>query len=257
MPLLEVQKLTKTFGGVTAVHDLDFEIEKGQIVGLIGPNGAGKTTVFNMITGTFRPTRGRVIFTDTDITGLKTYDIVRLGLTRSYQQTLLFGEMTVMENLLLGFHLKSGIGFCGAVLNTVSTRRKEKHLLEKATKIAHLFDLDHVLHERAQNLPHGYQKALGVGIAWAADPELLLLDEPVTGMNLEETSQMLHKIQELNAQGVTIFLVEHDMQLVMNVCERVVVLNYGRKIADGTPKEICENKEVIAAYLGAKYATEG
>lgn len=254
MPLLELQKLSKTFGGVTAVDELDLNIEKGQIVGLIGPNGAGKTTVFNMITGTLRPTRGKVIFTGRDITGLKTYDIVRLGLTRSYQQTLLFGEMTVLENILLGFHLKSGIGFWGAVLNTISTRRKEKHLLEKAAEIAHLFELDNVSQEPAQNLPHGYQKALGVSIAWAAEPKLLLLDEPVAGMNHEETARMLRRIQDLNAQGLTIFLVEHDMRLIMNVCERVVVLNYGRKIADGTPKEICDNKEVIAAYLGSKYA---
>jgi branched-chain amino acid transport system ATP-binding protein len=255
MPLLELQKLTKFFGGVSAVNELDLTIEKGQIVGLIGPNGAGKTTVFNMITGTFRPTKGRVILTGKEITGLKTHDIVGLGLTRSYQQNLLFREMTVLENILLGFHLKSGIGFWGAILNTVSTRRKEKHLLEKAAEIAHFLELDHVLHEYAQNLPHGYQKALGVGIALAANPELLLLDEPVTGMNPEETGQMLRKIRDINRRGLTILLVEHDMWLIMNVCERVVVLNYGSKIAEGTPEEICANKEVIAAYLGSKYAT--
>jgi branched-chain amino acid transport system ATP-binding protein len=255
MPLLELQKLTKYFGGLTAVNELDLSIEKGQIIGLIGPNGAGKTTAFNTITGKFRPSSGKVIFKGENITGLKPHTLVGLGLARSFQQTLLFGEMTVLDNIIVGFHMRSQMGFQNALLNTASTRRQQKQLLDRATEIASFLELVHVKNELAKNLPHGYQRLLGVGIALATDPELLLLDEPATGMNPEETDRMLLKIKDMNKKGLTILLVEHSMRLVMNVCERIVVLNFGRKIAEGLPEEICKNKEVITAYLGSGYAT--
>jgi branched-chain amino acid transport system ATP-binding protein len=252
--LLECKGLTKYFGGLKAVEELDFTVEKGQIVGLIGPNGAGKTTVFNTITGKFRPTRGKVIFNGKDITGLKPHTIVGLGLARAFQKTLLFEEMTVLENILVGFHLKSEINFRNSLLNTVSVRQQRKRLLEKAAEVASFLEINNFRHRLAKNLPHGYQRLLGLGIALATDPQLLLLDEPATGMNTEETDQMLVKIKELNDRGITILLVEHDMRLVMNVCEHIVVLNFGSKIAEGTPAEICEDKEVIAAYLGSEHA---
>jgi len=255
MPLLELQKLTKYFGGLRAVNELDLSIEKGQIVGLIGPNGAGKTTAFNIITGKFRPTSGKVIFKGKDITGLNLHTIAGLGLARSFQQTFLFSEMTVLDNILVGFHLKSKIGFWNALVSTSSTRHLQGQLVEKATEIIQFLGLEHVKYELARNLPHGYQRLLGIGIALATEPELLLMDEPSTGMNPEETEHLLGKIKEINKKGLTIFLVAHNVRLIMNVCERVIVLNFGSKIAEGTPEEICTNSEVINAYLGSGYAS--
>lgn len=256
MSLLELQKLTKHFGGLKAVDELDLTLEKGQVFGLIGPNGAGKTTAFNTITGKFRPTRGKVIFKGKDITGLKPHVIVGLGLARSFQQTLLFNEMTVLDNILVGFHLKSEIGFRDTLFNTASTRHQQEQLLERATEIANFLELENFKHELAKNLPHGYQRLLGIGIALATDPDLLLLDEPSTGMNSEETNRLVVKIKEMNSKGLTIFLVAHDMKLVMNLCQQIAVLNFGKKIAEGTPDEICENREVVSAYLGSEYAAK-
>lgn len=254
MPLLELQKLTKCFGGLTAVSELDLSIEKGEIVGLIGPNGAGKTTVFNTISGVFRPTRGKVLFKDKDITGLKPHSVVGSGLVRTFQLTTLFGEMTVLENILAGFHLTSGIGFWGVLFNTASIRGKQEQLLERTVELADFMGLIGKQHELAKNLPHGHQRMLEMAIALAASPELLLLDEPVTGMSAEEANEMMNKISDTRNRGITILLVEHDMRVVMDICDRICVLNFGKKIAEGSPEEICENKEVIAAYLGTEYA---
>ena len=254
MHLLELQKLTKYFGGLKAVDNVDLFVEKGQIYGLIGPNGAGKTTLFNTITGKYHPTRGKIIFKGADITGLQPHAVVGLGLARSFQQTLLFGEMTVLDNILLGFHLKSKIGFWNSLLYNTATRRSQEYLIGRATEIAHFLELDNVKHELARNLPHGYQRLLGIGIALATEPDLLLLDEPSTGMNAEETEHLLVKIKEMNSRGLTILLVAHDMKLVMNVCQRISVLNFGCKIAEGTPEEIANNREVITAYLGSEHA---
>ena len=254
MPLLELQRLTKCFGGLTAVNELDLSIEKGEIVGLIGPNGAGKTTVFNTISGVFRPTRGKVLFKDKDITGLEPHSVVRNGLVRTFQLTTLFGDMTVLENILLGFHLTSRIGFWVALFNTASTRGREEQVLERAAELADFMGLGGKQQELAKNLPHGHQRALEMAIALASNPELLLLDEPVTGMSAEEHKEMMNKISGTRDRGITILLVEHDMRVVMDICDRICVLNFGKKIAEGSPEEICENKEVIAAYLGAEYA---
>jgi len=253
MSLLQIRNATKYFGGLRSVNKVDLSIEKGQIVGLIGPNGAGKTTLFNMITGKIRPTRGRVILKGKDITGLPTHAIVGLGLARSFQQNLLFTEMTVLDNILVGFYQKSRIGLWNALINKVSNRHSQNQLIERSLEIAHFLELEHLKNEPANNLSLGYQRLLGIGIALATDPELLLMDEPSTGMNAEETERLLVKIKEMNNGGLTILLVAHDMQLVMNVCERVAVLDFGRKIAEGTPEEISSNREVIAAYLGSGY----
>jgi branched-chain amino acid transport system ATP-binding protein len=255
MPLLEVKGLTKHFGGLTAVNHLDLSVEKGEIVGLIGPNGAGKTTVFNMIMGTYSPSKGKVVFKGKDITARKSHTIVSYGLVRSFQRTMLFSEMTVLQNILLGFHLVSEIRFWNSLFNGRATRIRQKRLLEKAAEIAEFMGLGLSKNQSAGNLPHGHQRLLGVAIALATNPELILMDEPVTGMNTEETDRMMNKIREIREKGVTTLVVEHDMRMVMNICDRLCVLNFGSKIAEGPPSEICKHKEVIGAYLGSEYAS--
>jgi branched-chain amino acid transport system ATP-binding protein len=257
MPLLEVKGLTKHFGGLRAVNTLDLSVEKGEITGLIGPNGAGKTTVFNMVMGTYSPSAGKVTFRGKDITGQRSHVIARQGLVRSFQRTVLFGEMTVLQNILLGFHLASETRFWNSLLGGRSLREKKNQLLEKAAEIADFMGLGQSKEQVARDLPHGHQRMLGVAIALATHPELILMDEPVTGMNPEETDRMMNKIREIRDQGVTILVVEHDMHLVMNICDRLCVLNFGSKIAEGPPSEISKNKEVIAAYLGSEYAFVG
>ena len=255
MPLLEVKGLTKNFGGLTAVNTLDLSVEKGEIVGLIGPNGAGKTTVFNLIMGTYSPNKGKVVFKGKDITGQKSHVIVSQGLVRSFQRTVLFSEMTVLQNILLGFHLISETRFWNSLFNGRATRIGQKRLLEKTVEIAEFMELGQSKDQLAGNLPHGHQRMLGVAIALATNPELILMDEPVTGMNTEEMDRMMIKIREIRDKGVTTLVVEHDMRLVMNICDRLYVLNFGSKIAEGSPSEICKHKEVIGAYLGSEYAS--
>jgi len=255
LPLLEVKGLTKSFGGLTAVNALDLSVEKGEIVGLIGPNGAGKTTVFNLIMGTYSPSKGKVIFKGREVTGQKSHAIVRQGLVRSFQRTVLFNEMTVLQNILLGFHLISETSFWNSLFNDRAVRTGQKRLLEKAAEIAEFMGLGQSGDQLAGNLPHGRQRMLGVAIALATNPELMLMDEPVTGMNTEETDRMMDKIREIRQRGVTTLVVEHDMRLVMNICDRLCVLNFGSKIAEGPPSEICRHKEVIGAYLGSDYAS--
>ncbi len=254
MPLLEVNGLTKHFGGLTAVHRLDLSVEKGEIVGLIGPNGAGKTTVFNMIMGTCAPNGGHVLFKGKEITKQQPHAIVAQGLVRSFQKTTLFDEMTVLENILLGFHLTSEVRFWGSLLRVRSVRNRRERLLEKAAEIAEFMGLEHHQNQMAKNLSHGHQRMLGVAIALATHPEMMLMDEPVTGMNVEEKNNLMDKIREIRKRGITTLIVEHDMRLVMNLCDRLCVLNFGSKIAEGPPFEICKNREVIAAYLGSEYA---
>jgi len=255
MPLLELQQITKTFGGLNAINGFDLKIEKGQIVGLIGPNGAGKTTLFNIISGAFPPTSGKIIFKGKDITGLGPSGVARHGLIRTFQLITIFKDMTVLENILLGFHLTSGLKFWPGVFNTASSRAAEKNLLERAREMADLVGLKDKQNEIARNLSYGHQKSLQIAISLAANPELLLLDEPFNGMSAEEQNAMMVKIRSIRERGVTILIVEHVMNIIMQICDNVYVLAFGKKLAEGTPQEICVNKEVIAAYLGNEYAS--
>jgi len=252
MALLEVRNLTKHFGGLAALDGLDLDINEGEILGLIGPNGAGKTTVFNMITGTLRHTRGEILLMGRKITGLKPNRIAGLGAVRTFQVTTLFGDMTVIQNVILGGHQKSGIGFWGALWNTRFTRRREISSREEAEKILEFMGLKDQEEEFAKNLPHGYQRRLELAIALAAQPKLLLMDEPLTGMNHEEVKDMLERIARIRKEGRTILLVEHNMRAVTSICDRIVVLSFGKKIAEGPPQEIIQNEKVIEAYLGVE-----
>jgi branched-chain amino acid transport system ATP-binding protein len=252
MPLLEIRGLVKSFGGLMAVSGLDFEVQPGEILGLIGPNGAGKTTVFNLISGFLSPSRGRILFRREDITGCKPHVIAKKGIIRTFQQTTLFDTKTVLENMLIGFHLASQSGFWAAMLGFSEITKKERRILSKAMEILDFMRLSHLRDEVAGSLPHGHQRSLGIAMALAAAPTLLLLDEPVTGMNPEETGAMMGLIRRIRERGVTILLVEHDMRAVMGLCERITVLNFGQKITEGTPDQIKENQQVIEAYLGVR-----
>jgi branched-chain amino acid transport system ATP-binding protein len=256
MPLLEVRKITKRFGGLVAIDELDFTIEGGEIVGLIGPNGAGKTTLFNVLSGFLSPTRGRVFFDRVDITGWKPHRVSEKGLVRTFQQNLLVSEMTALQNVVLACHLSSRVNLWGVLFNTRSRRENEQRSIREASEILTLVGLGEVSNELAKNLPHGYQRMLGIGVALAARPRLLMLDEPATGLNAVEMSRQMGIIRQIRDMGTTILLVEHQMQAVMNTCERICVLNFGKKIAEGTPSEIAANDTVIEAYLGAEYAAK-
>ncbi len=245
-------KLTKYFGGLAAVQDLDLNIKPGEILGLIGPNGAGKTTVFNLISGMFKPTQGSVMFKEANITGLKPNRIAKKGLVRTFQGNVLFKDFTVTENIMIGGHLNAGIGFFGDLANLAAIRRKREKVQEKALELLRFSGLERQKEELAVNLAHGHQRILGICIALAAEPELLMLDEPVAGMNAEEKESMKELIRRINQKGVTVLIVEHDMKVIMELCHRIAVLNFGVKIVQGTPEEIQVHPDVIEAYLGAE-----
>jgi branched-chain amino acid transport system ATP-binding protein len=251
--LLEVSGLTKHFGGLAAVSQLDFHVNKGEILGLIGPNGAGKTTVFNLITGVFPPTRGQVVFDEVDITHKKPHQVAQLGIGRTFQLNPLFGDFTVLENISASFHLHPKSSLLDIYFNTATYRRNEAYILEQSLEIAKLAGLDRVKYELAKNLPHGYQKMLGMARALATRPKLLLLDEPIAGMNPDEIDSALQNIKNTQEQGVTILIVEHNMQ-ILDLCDRVVVISFGQKITEGLPQEVRANEEVIKAYFGDEHA---
>jgi branched-chain amino acid transport system ATP-binding protein len=250
LALLEVTNLCKNFGKLQAVSDLNLSIDKGEIRGLIGPNGAGKTTVFNLLTGFSPPSSGKIIFDGEDVTKLEPHEVTEKGITRSFQQTFLFMQATVLENVMIGFHMNSKIGVLKEFLHLPSAKNKDNECKQKAMEIIEFMGLGTLTNEMAGNLPHGHQRSLGVSIALACNPRLLLLDEPVTGMNPTETVTMVERIRNIRDKGITIIMVEHSMRVVMNVCDRITVLNYGRKIAEGLPDEIKQNKDVVEAYLG-------
>jgi branched-chain amino acid transport system ATP-binding protein len=250
---LEISGLTKRFGGLTAVNQFDMYVNKGEILGLIGPNGAGKTTVFNLITGVFPPTRGKVVFDGTDITGKKPHKIAELGIGRTFQLNPLFANFTVLQNVVASFYLRPKSSLFDVYFNTRTYRRNEAYILEQSLEILKLVGLEKVKDELAKNLPHGYQKMLGVARALAVKPKLLLLDEPIAGMNPDEIDFTLTNIRRTQQQGTTIVVVEHNMQ-IMSLCDRVVVISFGQKIAEGTPEEMRKNKEVIQAYFGGEHA---
>ena len=249
MALLEVRSLSRHFGGISAVDGLTFHVNEGEIRGLIGPNGAGKTTTFNVISGYYRPTAGEVVYRGEAISGMKVSDIARRGVVRTFQSTTLFHEFTVLENVLVGRHLQTPAGFLGAIFGTA--RRGARAAEERAREILEFMGLAERSDEVAMNLPHGHQRALGIAVALAAEPALLMLDEPFTGMNPEETRRMMELVRKVRGRGVTILLVEHDMRAVMGLCEKITVLNFGRLLAEGTPAEVRANDDVVEAYLGA------
>ena len=253
MALLEVHGLSKRFGGLDAVSDLTFDVNEGQIFGLIGPNGAGKSTIFNMICGSLKPTSGTLTFQGKNTTGLSPHRIARRGIARVFQGNVLFPTSTVLTNVLMGMHLHTGLSLFGFLFGGPGARRREKALHSKAKGILELVGLADEADTVASDLPHGNQRHLCLAIALAAEPKLLLLDEPVTGMNAEEVLEMLDLIRMLrDKRGMTVVVIEHNMKAVMCLVDRIVAISYGRKIAEGSPEEIAKNEEVIEAYLGAE-----
>lgn len=249
--MLELSSVTKYFGGLAAVDSLNLKINRGEIVGLIGPNGAGKTTLFNLITGVLRLTKGRIVFEGQDTTNKKPCSIAERGIVRTFQETSLFPEFSVLQNIVAACHLNPRVGFWESLFHTSRYRRKEERILARAIDIMQFVGLAGVKDIPAQSLPHGHKRSLGIAIALAANPKLLLLDEPLCGMNAEEVDRAKVLINKAWQGGVTILLIEHNMRATMSLCQRIVVLNFGKKIAEGPPEEIKQNKEVVQAYLGA------
>ena len=251
MAMLEVNNLSISFGGLHAVDDFSVTIEKGELYGLIGPNGAGKTTVFNLLTGVYKPTEGRIRLDGKDITGKSTIEINRAGIARTFQNIRLFKDMPVLDNVKAGFHNRYAYSTLTGILRLPRMRAVENTLNDRAMEILKVFDLDREADVLAGNLPYGKQRKLEIARALATEPKLLLLDEPAAGMNPNETSELMETIRFVRDHfDMTILLIEHDMKLVSGICEKLSVLNFGRLLAQGETAEVLANPEVIAAYLG-------
>lgn len=248
MAILEINNVTKRFGGITALEDVSFKVEEGEIHGLIGPNGAGKSTMFKNIAGFYTPTKGSIVYQGQKIEGKKPHDISEKGIVRTFQETTLFSEMTVFENVMVGCHIKARTDLFSAVLGL--DKKKQKLAEQKAMEVLEFMGLGNRKKQLASELPLGSQRALAISVALASEPRLMLMDEPFAGMNPEETRHMMGLARKVQESGVTIVLVEHDMRAVMGLCHFLTVLNFGQLLAEGTPEEIQNNDKVIEAYLG-------
>jgi len=251
--LLELHKVTKHFRGLVAVDDFNMGVDGGELVGLIGPNGAGKSTIFNLITGVLQLTSGKITFNGIDITGKRPHEVAELGIGRTFQLNPLFSDFTVLENVVASFHLRPKSSFLDTLFNTGTYRQNEANIREQSLEILNLLGLNKVKNELGKHLPHGHRLILGIARALAVKPKLLLLDEPTRGMSLEEIDLALGAIERVCQEGVTIVLVEHNME-VIDFCDRVIVMNFGKKIAEGPVDQVRKNEEVVKAYLGSAHA---
>jgi branched-chain amino acid transport system ATP-binding protein len=250
MSYLEINKLYRSFGGLQAVFDVSFTVDKGTINAIIGPNGAGKTTLINLISGALPPDSGDILFNGRHIENLPPYSIAKKGISRTFQNIKLFPNMSVLENIMMGRHIRSNAGFLTGMLNLPWSWNEESHILNKSREIINAFKLDSFSDKPSDSLPFGKQRILEFARAMAMEPELLILDEPAAGLNMHETEELAGVITKIKNMGITILLIEHDMSLVMDISDNIIVLNYGEKIAEGTPAEIQKNSDVIKIYLG-------
>jgi branched-chain amino acid transport system ATP-binding protein len=253
LAILEVRGLYKFFGGLAAIRDVSMEIGEGELLSVIGPNGAGKTTLFNLITGILPFDKGNIFFNGSEITGLKSHSIARLGIGRTFQSTNLFEDKSVFETLLIGHHCITRSGVWDALLKTTLWQKEEVWIREKSREVLEFVNLTAYENELAKNIPTEAQKRLAMALVLVRDPKLIFLDEPMGGMNVEESMELAHLVQRIKQKGITVCLIEHKMRVVMHISDRIVVLNYGEKIAEGPPEKIKKNKDVIEAYLGAEY----